>query len=32
MMHPSNPPPQAENFDIIQVKAIRFSEVLVRTP
>ncbi len=32
LMHPSNPPPQAENLDIIQVKAIRFSEALFRKP
>jgi hypothetical protein len=32
IMHPSNPPPQAENFDIIQVKAIRSSEVFFRNP
>ena len=32
LMHPSNPPPQAENVDIIQVKAIRFSEALFRNP
>jgi hypothetical protein len=32
LMHPSNPPPQAENIDIIQVKAMRFSEALFRTP
>src|SRR5262249_206611 len=32
LMHPSTPPPRAENLDIIQVKAIRFSEVLFRNP
>ena len=32
LMHPSNPPPQAENLDIIQVKAMRFSEALFRNP
>jgi hypothetical protein len=32
LMHPSNPPPQAENLDVIQVKAIRFSEALFRNP
>jgi hypothetical protein len=32
LMHPSNPPPQAENVDLIQVKAIRFSEALFRNP
>jgi len=32
LMHPSNPPPQAENLDLIQVKAIRFSEALFRNP
>lgn len=32
LMHPNNPPPQAENIDIIQVKAMRFSEALFRTP
>ncbi len=32
LMHPSNPPPQAENLDIIQVKAIRFSEIMFRNP
>jgi hypothetical protein len=32
LMHPSNPPPRAIDSDIIQVKAIRFSEVLFRSP
>ena len=32
LMHPSNPPPTAQDVDIVQVKAIRFSEVLHRTP
>ncbi|MGZ5136405.1 MAG: hypothetical protein ACXWCX_01250, partial [Burkholderiales bacterium] len=32
LMHPTNPPPQAENIDIIQVKATRFSEALFRNP
>lgn len=32
LMHPSKPPPVAENIDIIQVKAMRFSEALFRTP
>jgi hypothetical protein len=32
LMHPSNPPPTAQDLDIVQVKAIRFSEVLHRTP
>ena len=32
LMHPTNPPPQAENVDIIQVKGIRFSEALFRNP
>jgi hypothetical protein len=32
LMHPTKPPPTAENIDIIQVKAIRFSEALFRTP
>jgi hypothetical protein len=32
LMHPSNPPPQAENIDIIQVKAMRFSEAFNRNP
>ena len=32
LMHPTQPPPTAENVDIIQVKAIRFSEALNRTP
>lgn len=32
VMHPSQPPPDAENLDIIQVKAIRFSEILTRSP
>ena len=30
--HPTNPPPRAENIDIIQVKAMRFSEAFNRTP
>jgi hypothetical protein len=32
LMHGSNPPPQAENIDIIQVKALRFAEPMFRTP
>ncbi|PYS34082.1 MAG: hypothetical protein DMG14_30290, partial [Acidobacteria bacterium] len=32
LMHPTNPPPTAQNVDIIQVKAIRFSEALFRSP
>jgi len=32
LMHPNNPPPRAENIDIIQVKAMRFSEAFFRTP
>ena len=32
LMHGSNPPPQAENIDVVQVKAIQFSELLFRTP
>lgn len=32
LMHPSEAPPTAQDIDIIQVKAIRFSEVLHRTP
>ncbi|WP_437498399.1 type VI secretion system tip protein TssI/VgrG [Sorangium sp. So ce1099] len=32
LMHPSNPPPNAENLDILQVRAIRFSEILFRKP
>lgn len=32
LMHPSNPPPTAQDVDIVQVKAIRFSEVLHRNP
>jgi hypothetical protein len=32
LMHPTNPPPRAENIDIIQVKAMRFSEAFFRTP
>ncbi|MFI5380358.1 MAG: OmpA family protein [Tepidisphaerales bacterium] len=32
LMHPTEPPPQAENIDLIQVKAIRFSEVMFRNP
>jgi hypothetical protein len=32
LMHPTNPPPRAESIDIIQVKAMRFSEALFRTP
>jgi hypothetical protein len=32
LMHPSKPPPRAQNLDIIQVKAIRFSEVVFRFP
>ena len=32
LMHGNNPPPVAENLDIIQVKALRFSEVMFRTP
>lgn len=32
LMHPSNPPPTAQNLDLIQVRAIRFSEVLFRNP
>ena len=32
LMHPTEPPPQAENIDIIQVKAMRFSEVVFRNP
>jgi len=32
LMHPDNPPPTAQNIDIIQVKAIRFSELMFRAP
>lgn len=32
LMHPNNPPPTAQNLDILQVKAIRFSEVMFRNP
>lgn len=32
LMHPTEPPPRAQNIDIIQVKAIRFSEALFRAP
>jgi type VI secretion system secreted protein VgrG len=32
LMHPDKPPPTAQNIDIIQVKAIRFSEALFRSP
>jgi len=32
LMQPNEPPPKAENIDLIQVKAIRFSEVMFRTP
>jgi hypothetical protein len=32
IMSPGSAPPTTENFDIIQVKAIRFSEVLTRNP
>jgi hypothetical protein len=32
LMQPDEPPPKAENLDLIQVKAIRFSEVMFRTP
>jgi hypothetical protein len=32
IMHPDSSPPTAENFDIIQAKAIRFSEVTFRNP
>jgi hypothetical protein len=32
LMHPSNPPPTAQNLDLIQVRAIRFSEALFRHP
>ena len=32
LMHPTEIPPTAQNLDIIQVKAIRFSEALFRSP
>jgi hypothetical protein len=32
IMDPDEPPPRAENFDIIQVKLVRFSEVMNRNP
>jgi hypothetical protein len=32
LMHPSNPPPTAQNVDLIQVKGIRFSEIMFRNP
>ena len=32
LMHPTKPPPAAENLDIIQVKAMLFSEAFFRTP
>jgi len=32
IMDPDEPPPTAENFDIIQTKAVRFSEVMSRNP
>jgi hypothetical protein len=32
LMHPTAPPPAAENLDLVQVKAIRFSEALFRSP
>ncbi len=32
LMHPSSQAPTSEDIDIVQVKAIRFSEVLNRTP
>ncbi len=32
LMHPTKPPPVAENIDVIQVKAIRFSEIMFRNP
>jgi len=32
LMHPTEPPPAAENLDLVQVKAIRFSEALFRSP
>lgn len=32
IMHPTAPPPAAQNLDIIQVKALRFSEVVFRNP
>jgi hypothetical protein len=32
LMHPTEPPPAAENLDVVQVKAIQFSEALFRSP
>jgi len=32
IMDPLEPLPKAENFDIIKVKAVRFSEVKSKTP
>jgi hypothetical protein len=32
LMHATSPPPAAENLDLVQVKAIRLSEVLARSP